>query len=212
MTKQSLNTNITSTKEMQLTKKGEQIYLKKKEGTLDTFTWIFLKTLTKEQIHNVLISGYVAILFGRNRSSEDINLIIEPIQKEQFFQWWTHNPQYECLNTTNKEEAYDYLRTGHALRFANKATIIPNMEIKFPKGELDKWVLENPQKTIVNEHTIHISPIELQIAYKLLLGSEKDIEDAAFLHELFRKILNQHTLNKHLQALKVEETYEEYLT
>lgn len=32
----------------------------------------------------VLISGYVSILFGRNRSSEDIDMIVEKLDYEKF--------------------------------------------------------------------------------------------------------------------------------
>jgi len=65
-------------------------------------------------------------------------------------------------------------------------------------------VLENHWKTILNkEHTINISPLELQIAYKLYLASDKDISDAVFLYTLFKKALNREELNKWAEKLGV---------
>lgn len=50
---------------------------------------------------------------------------------------------------------------------------------------------------------IKIAPLELQIAYKLYLGSEKDLGDAVFLYTLFRKALNHQELHKWLSTLGV---------
>jgi hypothetical protein len=46
---------------------------------------------------------------------------------------------------------------------------------------------------------------ELQIPYKLFLGSEKDIEDARFLFKLFKDNLNIVLLKMFLNKLKVSD-------
>lgn len=61
-----------------------------------------------------------------------------------------------------------------------EGTFIPDMEVKLPRKTLDSWSLDNRRRVIVNGETLWISPLELQIAYKLRLGSEKDIEDARY--------------------------------
>jgi len=48
-----------------------------------------------------------------------------------------------------------------------------------------------------------IAPLELQIAYKLWLGSEKDIGDAVFLYELFKPVINREELKKWCRELNV---------
>lgn len=198
---------------MQLEKKNGKYILEKKEGYLDTFTWRFIEELDKINIPYVLISGYVAIVFGRNRSSEDIDILIPKIKKEEFNKLWEQlQKKYYCLNTNNKEEAQnEYLSENLAIRFAIKKTSIPNMEIKYPKTNIEEWVLKNKQEIIVNKHKLYISPIELQIAYKLYLGSEKDLEDAAFLNELFKENINKEELHYFIKELKVQEKYEEHL-
>ena len=55
----------------------------------------------------------------------------------------------------------------------------------------------------VNERHIPISPLEQQIAYKLFMASEKDIEDARFLFKLFQENLEMGKLSSYLASLEV---------
>ena len=66
----------------------EKISLKKPLNELDTFVIDFISILNDMNITYVVVSGYVAILFGRNRSSEDVDLIVEKINLEQFKKLW----------------------------------------------------------------------------------------------------------------------------
>ncbi|HLC67193.1 MAG TPA: hypothetical protein VJK52_06155 [Candidatus Nanoarchaeia archaeon] len=187
--------------------KGGKISLQKELNSLDSFVFDFCSLLDKENIKYVIVSGYVAILFGRSRSSEDIDLIVERISKERFRKLWeVLVKNFECLNTTNAVEAYaEYLLNGVAVRFARMGEFIPNMEFKFPKGELDQWTLQNRQYVEVLERTLPISRMELQITFKLFLGSEKDIEDARFLYRLFRENLDSELFEGFLHKLKIGE-------
>ena len=139
----------------------ESIEFTKGLDNLDTFVIDFTSILDEQNIEYVLIAGYVAILFGRNRTSEDIDIFMERISVEKFKELWKAlSEKFECLITTNADEAFsEYLETAHALRFSYKGKFIPNMEIKFPKVELDIWSLKNKQKVILNSHTLFISPI-----------------------------------------------------
>ena len=56
-----------------------------------------------------------------------------------------------------------------------------------------------------------ISPLELQIPFKLYLGTEKDIEDAKHLYLLFKTELDLDALKEFNRKLKVEEAFSEYL-
>ncbi len=158
---------------------------------LDKFVFDFIKILQKH-VKYVIISGYVAILFGRNRSSEDVDIFIEKIDNKTFNNLWQEiSKDYECINTSNIKDAYEkYLSEGLAIRFAKKKTFIPNIELKFPKGYLDLWTLSESKKVIINKKTLFISPLELEIPYKLFLGSSKDIEDALHLYSLFKDYID----------------------
>lgn len=82
----------------------------------------------------------------------------------------------------------------------------------FPKAAgLDNWVLENRQRVILNGISLNISPIELQIPYKLFLGSSKDIEDARHLYKLFEDTLDKPVLAQFLIKLDKEGRFNKYL-
>jgi len=56
---------------------------------------------------------------------------------------------------------------------------------------------------IVNGRNLFIPTLEQQIAYKLFMDSEKDIEDARFLFKLFEENLDKQNLIEFLKALDI---------
>lgn len=191
----------------------DKIELKKELSNLDKFVIDFTFILNKLKINYVLISGYVSIIFGRNRASEDIDIFIEKLTIKKFEELWGElYKQFECLNTEDLKIAYkEYILNNIALRFSKKKNYIPNMEIKFPKNELDIWTLENKKKVILNNKILFISPLELQIPFKLFLGSEKDIEDARYLYRLFKDKLDMNLLKEFNRKLNIEGLFNKYL-
>ncbi len=198
---------------MEINFSKRKIELKKKLNSLDLLTINFCKILNKLNIDYIIISGYVAILFGRNRASEDIDMFIEKMNYEKFKLLWKElEKKFDCINTTEVKDGYEnYLNNKHALRFSKKGEFIPNIEVKFPKVDLDDWGIKNKIKVILNKDILYISPLESQIPFKLFLGTEKDIEDAKFLHNLFKDNLNLHLLKEFNQKLKIEEKYNKYI-
>ncbi|MBI4019070.1 MAG: hypothetical protein HY364_02355 [Candidatus Aenigmarchaeota archaeon] len=80
------------------------IELEREKTPLDEFVIDFCQLLKQSGIRYVIISGYVAILFGRSRSSEDVDVITEAIDSDKFSALWNKlDNSFECLNTTNKE-------------------------------------------------------------------------------------------------------------
>ena len=192
---------------MEILFRKNEIKLEKEENLLDKFVLEFTEILNTCKIKYVIVSGYVAILFGRSRISEDVDILIEHISFENFLKFWSEiNKNYECLNTGNSYEAYnDYLENHHAIRIAKKGSFIPNIELKFVKNDLDRYSLENRRHIKLADRSLYISPLELQIPYKLFLGSEKDIEDARFLFKLFKDNLNIVLLKMFLTKLKISD-------
>jgi len=87
------------------------------------------------------------------------------------------------------------------------------MEFMFPKTEdLGNWVLRNAKQVVLNGNILKISPIELQIPYKLYLADEQDIEDARHLYKLFKGDLNPELLKQFLVKLDKEDDFNKYLT
>jgi predicted nucleotidyltransferase len=194
---------------MEIEFKEDKIIFDRELSLLDSFVLGFTKNLETNNIKYVIISGYVAILFGRSRMSEDVDIFIENISYEKFLKFWSGIEQrYECLNTGNSYEAYnDYLKNHQAIRISNKGSFIPNIELKFVKNDLDRYSLENRKHVKLADKSLYLSPLELQIPYKLFLGSEKDIEDARFLFKLFKDNLNIVLLKMFLSKLKVSDNH-----
>ncbi len=120
--------------------------------------------------------------------------------------------KFDCIITDSPENAYtEYLLNDNAIRFARKGKYMPNMEVKFPKAELDKWALQDRRKVILNKMPLFISPIELQLAYKLFLGTEKDIEDARYLNNIFKTKIDAARLDWFNRKLNIAKKTLRYL-
>jgi hypothetical protein len=181
-------------------------------STLDKFALDFTRSLSK-YANYVIVSGYVAILFGRNRNSEDIDVFVERIDFDRFRRFWIEiSKNFECINTRDVKTAYEeYISSAISLRFSKKKTFIPNVELKFPKIEIDYWSLRERKKVLLNDHQLFIAPLELQIPFKLYLGSEKDIEDAKHIYGIFKDKLNLVLLNDFNRKFKTLDLFNRYL-
>ena len=188
--------------------KGKNISLKNKVlSKLDLFVIDFVNILTKYADY-VVVSGYVSIIFGRSRGTEDIDILINKIDMETFIKFNREliGKQYWFLNADNPGELYGMLHDGLAVRIAIKETVIPNIELKFVKSDLDKISLREHMIVETEENSINISPLELQIPFKLFLGSDKDIEDAVYLYDIFSNHLDKVKLKQYMSILKVKGT------
>src|SRR3989344_6713171 len=84
------------------------IAFEKEINNLDKLALEFTSALNKCKIKYVIISGYVAILFGRSRASEDIDLLMERIDYHRFSLLWEElASKFICINTSNPIEAYN---------------------------------------------------------------------------------------------------------
>ncbi len=194
-------------------KDGKIDYKTKVLKPLDVLVLRFVKAL---EFRYVIVSGYVAILFERSRETEDVDIIIDKISKEQLKQFIekAEGLGFFMINAFDVEDAYSLLYEDvSSLRFAEKDEFVPNFEIKVAKSDMDLYSIEHPiEVALINGPMLKIGPMELQIAYKLRLGSDKDNEDVRHLYRLFAKSLNKQELKYFLQKLDVKEsTFESVL-
>ena len=189
---------------MEYNYKKKEIRINRSLNELDKFVIDFTNLLDEY----VVVSGYVSILLGRTRATEDVDLLIPKIDSYKFRKLWDkiHENEFDCLNTSDFEEAFNMLEE-HAIRFARKGIPLPNMEFKIIKNELDKFSYDNKIKVILNFNILYISPLELQIAYKLFLGSDKDIEDARHIYRLLKEKINKQELLYSLEKLNVSKKF-----
>ncbi len=153
----------------------------------------------------MLVNGYVFILLGRARASEDVDVIIQKIDFSTFQDLYKelkkHN--YYCLNTEKDSTIYDYLSDDLALRFAKKEKTIPNVELKWAKHKFDNLALKNTIDVRLLKGNLKISNLDLQIAFKEeVLKSPKDIEDARHIEKIAEKYLDNNLINKYREMLR----------
>jgi len=184
---------------------NNKIIIRRELSELDKFV-LDVVNLVGRYARYVIVSGYVMILLGRSRGTEDVDFIIEELPREKFLKMCEEAERhgFEFLNPEDCGGLYEMLREKLGIRLARKGEIIPNAEIKFPKDEFHREALENRLLAELNGRAIYISPIELQIAYKLYLGTDKDFEDAFFLYELFKEKINRRALDEYARRLGVK--------
>jgi hypothetical protein len=181
------------------------IKLDKVKTELDSLLIDFIKILEKHTKY-VIISGYVSILFGRTRGTEDIDVIIERMDKGRFDRLYEELKKngFYCLIADSPEDAYEQLTEKLAARFAKTGSVIPNIEVKFPKSPLDIRALKENLTVIMPFGKLIISEIEQQIAFKrYALKSEKDMEDAEHLGMIFKDRLDKGKIERYKKLAEI---------
>jgi len=191
---------------MKFTYTGNTISIKDKVLTdLDEFVFDFLHVLDKYCTY-VIISGYLPIFFGRSRGTEDVDVFIDHIDEQTFIRFYNElvKENYYFLNPEDEHDLYEMLTENLGIRAAKKESIIPNIEMKFTKDDIDRFTMENRMEVhVANTNRFFIAPLEVEIPYKLYLGSEKDIEDAVYLWEIFQKYINKKLIHRFMKELYV---------
>ena len=170
---------------------------------LDRFTLDFINII-EGHVEYVLVSGYVSILLGRARVSEDVDIIIQKIDFSTFKEIFNDLKQsgFYCLNAEKDSRIYEYLKDNLAVRFAKKDKIIPNIELKWANHKFEKLALENAIDVILPKKSLRISNLELQIAFKeVVLKSPKDMDDAEHIKEVAKDYLDDKLIRKYREML-----------
>lgn len=190
---------------MEYNQDKKEIKIEREINNLDKFVIDFVNLLEDY----VIVSGYVSILTGRSRATEDVDLLIPEMSFEKFEFLWEkiYSNNFECINTSDVKEAFDSLKE-YAIRFSRKNNPLPNMEFKIISTKIHKYSFENRMKCYIQNNLLFISPLEMQIAYKLYLGSEKDIEDAVHLYELFNEKINENELISLFEQFDIRDKFD----
>ncbi len=148
----------------------------------------------------VIVSGFVAISHGRSRGTEDIDMIIERINKEQFSK--LHRDMiksgFECVQPGDPEYLYDaYLLDDTSIRYVRKGSFVPELELKLAKDKIDELQLKNRCKLPLTGLDVYFSTIETNIAFKEeFLKSPKDMEDARHLRIIYAEKINEKEIDR----------------
>ena len=162
-------------------------------------------TILKNHTPYVIVSGYVSILLGRSRASEDIDIITPPMKMNSLKKLVLDlkDNRFFCINEESDQDIFDCLTEGLAVRFARQNTMIPNIELKWAKKPIHELVLEHPITVTLPRGILTISNLELQIAFKeTILKSPKDREDARHLRKVAEGYLDTQLIQKYKEMLR----------
>jgi hypothetical protein len=101
---------------------------------------------------------------------------------------------------------YDYIKSNVPVRFAKENEVIPNFEVKPVKSILGSDAFNDRIEVRAKLGNLEISSLERQIAFKrYFLKSDKDIEDARHIEEVFKDKLNKPLIEKYKRMIKENE-------
>src|SRR3989338_195745 len=144
---------------------------------LDTFCEEFC-AIVEKHCKYIIVSGFLAIASGRTRGTEDIDMIIERMNQEQFNKLFADLTQenFVCMQSNNPKEVFEYLNENLSVRFTRRNEELPEMEVKFAKDILDAYQLKNRVKLELTGLKVWFSNININVAFKEeLLKSPKDL-------------------------------------
>jgi hypothetical protein len=178
---------------------------------LDELAIRFSSILSDLDIDHVFISGYVTILAGRSRATEDIDVLLEPIDDETIAQLASRSKDDGLWGPAMPLDSMaEMLTGGDNIWVARDDEMVPHLEVKFVDDEYDRASLRNRTTARLTDVGVElpIGPLELQIAYKLYLSAQKDFEDAVHLYTLFEETLSSSKLERWVERLGVEDEYD----
>lgn len=166
---------------------------------LDLFALDFIRIL-KRHTDYVVVSGYVSILLGRARASEDIDIIIPKMGFPSLVSLVRDLERggFYCLNAEKEDDIRRHIDGGLALRFAKEGMVVPNAEVKIAKNRIDDLTLERKIRLKMGMEEFAIPPLEMQVAFKeAVLKSPKDMEDSRHIRNVARGHLDHALISKY---------------
>jgi len=176
----------------------------KDRNILDKFCEEFC-AIVEKHCQYIIVSGFVAIASGRTRGTEDIDMIIEKVSFNIFKLLFNELTKYGfvCMQSSDINEVYSYLRENIPVRFTWKNKELPEMEVKFAKDALDEYQLKNRVKLKLTGLDLWFSNINVNIAFKEeLLKSPKDLEDARHLRKVYAEMIDEREIKEIKKLIK----------
>lgn len=187
----------------------DEIVIDKPPSSLDELILDVAGIFDDVGVEYAVVSGYVAVLLGRSRATEDIDVIVERfdeaaagrlVERLRAAGYWGAAMPLADL--------YDTLADGLPVRIAEDGHRVPNVELKFPGDRFARRSLADRTTVRLGDRSIAVGCLELQIAYKLRMGARKDFEDALHLYHLLEPTLNRTKLEGYVEELGVEDEYD----
>ena len=174
------------------------IAIEREPSWLDRLVMEFVRCLG---FNYVIVAGYVAILLGRTRTTDDVDVVVDAATGAEVAARVDRCGFKPLTLGSNLDYEFRHL----SVRFYKPPAVLPNFEVKPPRSFYQRYALAQRIAVSIAGEVLYVSPLELQIAYKLWLGSDKDFEDAVFLYAFakWKGILNHEELEAWARRLGV---------
>ncbi|MFB6283658.1 MAG: hypothetical protein ABEK59_06955 [Halobacteria archaeon] len=184
----------------------DTIELDKSCSELDELVVDVAGVLSDHGLSYSVVAGYVAVSLGRSRATEDIDVIVEIFDEDEAEKLVSDLLEEGYWGVAEPlEYMYDRLEEGLNVRVAEKGKPIPNVELKFPSDTYDRISLDDNIELKLDCGELRLGCLELQIPYKLYLGTRKDREDALHLYSVMNPHLDEAKLDDYASRLSVQE-------
>lgn len=183
------------------------LHIDRQPNALDELAIRFTTILDDLGINHVYVSGYVAILTGRSRATEDIDVLVERVDDDRIAELAHRLDEADFWGPAMPLDRMAEL-LEEAIWVADNGEMVPHLEVKFVDDRFDRASLRNRITATIGGAGLPIGPLELQIAYKLWMGSQTDFEDALHLFDLFEESLSTSDLEEWVETLGVEDAYD----
>jgi hypothetical protein len=177
---------------------NNEVELDKVINKLDQLIIEFIEIIQRYTPY-VIVGEYIPILFGRSRMSEDIDVLIPFLSKDKFIQLYIDilENNYWCLNSESVDDNYGLLIDDHTIRLTRIDWVIPNVELRFITDDIDELTFKTRMKVNLSPIILEVSRPEINIYYKRnILKSDKDIEDAIHLEEIFKDQMDEELIQR----------------
>ena len=171
-------------------------------NVLEKFANNFCRVIEKH-VKYIIVSGFVVIASGRARGTENIDMIINPLTKNAFESLHSELTKegFVCMQSERASEIFEYLSEKTSVRYTYKNELVPEMEVKFARDEIDLLQLKERAKLPFTGLDLWFSTLEANIAFKEeYLKSDKDIEDARHLRTVYSEQTSETKIN-HMKDL-----------
>lgn len=197
--------------------RDDALSLSRLPSTLDEAVLEFTSVLDSgEGVEYVIVSGYVVILTGRSRATEDIDVLLESLTESEIEELVSAfiDQDYRGL-ALPLDEMYAMLSEGDRIRIAKEGELYPNFEVWFTSNAISRTAIRNALTAVLGDDQLKISPIELRIAYKLRLAKRtggpggKDFEDALPVYLTFGERWKADAFERYIDDYGVQDCYDE---
>jgi hypothetical protein len=188
---------------------ADEVRIDKPPSDLDRLVLDVVDVLESVGVEYAVVSGYVVVLLGRARATEDVDVITERFDADTAGElaerlaeagfWGPAMPLADLYETVANDLPVRIAADGHR---------VPNVELKVATDDYDRASLREPRTVEFGDEQLRIGSLELQIAYKLHMDTPKDFEDALYLQEVAEPTLNTAKLEAHVDELDVGDAYD----